>query len=71
VDGSLGADRAAKWAMANLPKEHRLVMVHGIYAPITGWYACTSTLPCRLVRYDALLCLSHQGWQKDGRVADA
>jgi nucleotide-binding universal stress UspA family protein len=39
VDGSLGADRAAKWAMANLPKEHRLVMVHGIYAPITGWTA--------------------------------
>lgn len=39
VDGTLGADRAVKWAMTNLPKDHRLVMVHGIYAPITGWTA--------------------------------
>lgn len=44
VDGTLGADRAVKWAVANLPKDHRLVMVHGIYAPITGWYS--SVLCC-------------------------
>ena len=42
VDGTLGADRAVKWAMTNLPKDHRLVMVHGIYAPITGWYSSLS-----------------------------
>jgi nucleotide-binding universal stress UspA family protein len=39
VDGSPGADKAFRWALKNLPKDHRLVMVHGIYAPLTGWTA--------------------------------
>jgi len=37
VDGSEGGDNTARWAMNNLPQHHRLVFVHGVYAPFLGW----------------------------------
>jgi len=36
VDGSVGADKAMIYALKNLPKNHSLLLMHGIYSPITG-----------------------------------
>ncbi len=43
VDGSEGADRAMRYALANTPKDHTLVLLHGAQVP--------RTLPERLFNY--------------------
>lgn len=36
VDGSRSSDRAVRFALENVPKQRKLLLIHGIYSPITS-----------------------------------